>query len=306
MKYRDQIEYGAIKTVMVLCRILPRASIYRLYMGFGSFFFKVGARRRNLTLKNLAIAFPEMDEAERFQLAKRTYRNISRSMAYNALLMSGRITDEELLATTELEEPDWERFKKATDSFTRGILVFSAHLGNWELLPQYAPLKVNKPVHVIARKLNNELLEERLVRPYRERKGQQVFYKKNALIGTVKAIKRGDLVGFQLDQKSSPQEGGIPLKFFGKESLSLASAALLQVRFGVRAIPAFSVYTERGTYQMIVGEPIDWEDNGKPQEEQVAELAQIHQDIIEQTVRNYPDQWFWMHNRWHLPKEEYR
>ena len=39
-------------------------------------------------------------------------------------------------------------------------------------------------------------------------------------------------------------------------------------------------------------------------EEQVLELTRIHQKIVEEIILEYPDQWFWMHNRWGLKKEE--
>jgi KDO2-lipid IV(A) lauroyltransferase len=57
-------------------------------------------------------------------------------------------------------------------------------------------------------------------------------------------------------------------------------------------------------YRSIVGEPVEWTDNGKPMQEQVIELSRIHQGLVEEMIRKYPDQWFWMHNRWALPKEK--
>jgi KDO2-lipid IV(A) lauroyltransferase len=144
-------------------------------------------------------------------------------------------------------------------------------------------------------------LEERLVRPLRERFGMSVFYKKNALMRMAKAIRRGDYCGLLIDQRLRPPEG-ISVELFGKPAPTTGSAALLQISFGVPVQPAFMVKEEHGKYRMIVGDLIDWTDNGKPLEEQVHELTGIHQKIIEDMVRQYPEQWFWAHNRWGLPK----
>ena len=55
---------------------------------------------------------------------------------------------------------------------------------------------------------------------------------------------------------------------------------------------------------MIIEEPVPWTDNGKSFEEQVIDLTLVHQGIIEDMVRRYPEQWFWAHNRWAIPKAE--
>ena len=156
-------------------------------------------------------------------------------------------------------------------------------------------------MHVIARKANNQLLEDRIVRPLRERFGVKVFYKKNALMRIMKAINKGEICGLLIDQKLGKSEG-ISVEFFGRPAPTTGSPALLQIRFGVTVQPTFMVKTGHQKYRLIIGDPVPWEDNGKPMEEQVLELTRIHQKIIEDMVRQYPDQWFWMHNRWGRPK----
>jgi len=302
MKLRYRIEYAITVALMWLCRILPKRAVYTLSLGITRLLYHFLGSRKRLTLSNLGIVFPEKSLAERRVLAKASYDNFAESMAFNLLMMTGRITNQQLLDSIEVA--GWENFEEAKRlTGEKGLLIYSAHIGNWELLPQYAALRLDTPLHIISRKTNNPLLEERIVRPLRERFGVEVFHKKNALMRIVKVIKKGEYAGFQIDQKLNPPEG-ISIKFFGREAPTLASPALLQVRFGVVVLPVFMVKPENGKHLLVIKEPIQWQDNGKSMEEQVVELTGIHQKTIEDIILEYPEQWFWMHNRWGIPKAE--
>lgn len=262
--------------------------------------FYILTSRTKLTMDNLKIAFPELTKKERRTRAKKCYENFAASLAFNTLIMSGRITNKELLDIVEVD--GWDNFEMADEMSDQGILIFSAHIGNWELMLQYAALRTDKQVHAIARKVNNPLLEERIIGPFRDRFGLNILYKKNALIHIIKAIRRGEYAGFMIDQKLRPNSGGIMVDFFGKKAPTVPSAALMQVRFGTIVLPAFMVKLDNGKYRLIIREPIKWEDNGKSMDDQILELSHIHQKIVEEIIREYPDQWFWMHDRWDLKR----
>jgi KDO2-lipid IV(A) lauroyltransferase len=222
-------------------------------------------------------------------------------MVLSLLITTNRISNERLLSLVETD--DWEKFEQAQTDSPKGRLLISGHLGNWELMSQYAALRLERQIHVIARKGNNRLLEERIVRPLRERFGVSVFYKKNALMRIMKAIQKGGFCGLLIDQKLKPPEG-IHVDLFGKPAPTTGSAALLQIHFGITVQPVFMVKDGVRKYRLIIGDPVEWSDNGNPLEDQVHELTCIHQKIIEDMVRRYPDQWFWVHNRWGLKKGE--
>ena len=168
-------------------------------------------------------------------------------------------------------------------------------------MSQYFSLRLERPLNVVARQGNNRLIDDRIVRPMREHFGVNVFYKKNALMRMVKAINKGDVCGTLIDQKLNPPEG-VYVDLFGKPAPTTNSTALLQIRFDITVLPIFMVKSGHHTYRMIIEEPVPWSDNGKSFEEQVLELTRKHQQIIEKMVLQYPDQWFWAHNRWGLPK----
>ncbi len=303
MKIRDQIEYAAVAGLLSFCRMLPETCIYGLFNALGRLSYALLAGRRTLALQNIAIAFPDMAQTERKRIIRKNFAIMAESMALNMLIMSGRISNERLQDMVVAE--GWEQIEREIEKTSLGILGVSAHIGNWELMPQYMALQTNRPIHVIARKTSNALLEERIVRPLRERFGVNIFYKKNAVMKLVKAIKGGGITGLMIDQRLNAREG-IPVRFFSRDTGTTTTPAVLQIRFGFTVTPSFMVRTGPRKYRFIVGEPMRWNDNGKPMEEQVRELTCIHQKIIENMIRQYPEQWFWVHDRWGLEQQKKR
>ena len=81
------------------------------------------------------------------------------------------------------------------------MLLITGHIGNWELIPQFLSLTVdNNKIHVIAREGSNRLIENKIIKPLRNKFGINVFYKKNALLNMVKALKKGHITGILIDQ----------------------------------------------------------------------------------------------------------
>ncbi len=305
MNLREQIEYAATAGVLKLCRVLPEGAVYSLFKGFGLLIHATAGRRRRLSLRNTEIVFPEKTPAERKLIVKKAYLNLTESMALNTLITTGKISDQRLM---DMVNPtDWEKLHLRLAESETGLLFFSGHLGNWELMAQYIGMKIKKefgiPFNAIARKTNNQLLEDRIVRPSREHFGVNVLYKKNALMRSVKALKRGESVGTMIDQRLSLREG-ISVDFFGKAAGTSAMPALLQIRFGIPTLPFFMIKYAPRKYRFLIGDPVPWTDTGAPMKEQAQELTRIHQKILEDMIKEYPDQWFWMHNRWGLPKEK--
>lgn len=304
MALREQLEYAATAGILKLCNILPERAVYAVFKGFARLIYAASGRRRSLSLRNMEIAFPEKSPKERTQLVKQSYLNLGESMAMNTLITTGRISDKHLLDLIDVK--DWDKLSQRIGTSKKGLLFFTGHLGNWELMSQYLGMRIKqdheKPLNVIARKTNNQQLEDRVVRPLREHFGVNILYKKNAFMRSVKALNRGECVGTLIDQRLNLHEG-ISVEFFGEEAGTSGMPALLQIRFGITALPIFMVKYAPRKYRFLIGDPVPWNDNGKPMEEQVLELTRIHQRILENMIKDYPDQWFWMHNRWGLPKE---
>jgi len=293
---REKIEYLLLCGLIGLLKILPIGVVTLIFRAFGALFFLLSPRRRRITQTNLKIAFPEKKPSECRHIAWRAFQNVALSTRDSFLVMANRIDPNKIFE--RVDGTDLEKYRDLKSNTSRGIMHITAHLGNWELMAQYGALQ-GLESHVVARKGTNRLIDERIIVPMRTRYGNKVFYKQNALIHTVKALKRGETVSFLIDQKINEKEG-VPVTFFGQEILAVAACAVLQIRFHPTVIPVFMVRKGSNRYKLVVGDPIPWQDDGSSQEEQIRTLTQTHQTAIEKMIRQYPDQWFWMHDRWKI------
>ena len=294
---REKTEYLLTKGYFSVLKRCPALIIYGACRGVAVLFYALAAKRRRITFKNLEIAFPELPAKERKRIARAAYDHFGVTLAESAMVLAGKITQTELMDMVDGSE--MTKLLAVEQSTERGILLLSGHLGNFELLSHYLGSHLKRTVHAVARKGSNQLIDDRIVTPMREAFGAKVIYKSRALPRVVKALKTGGHAGLLIDIKTNAQQG-IPATFFGKETLALASSAFLQIKLNVPVVPVTLVRVAPRRYKLIIGDPIPWEDNGKPREEQVAELTQTHQTALEKLIRAYPEQWLWMHNRWRV------
>ncbi len=294
---REKTEYMLLYGLMGLLKRLPDRLIEVFFRLFGAAFFLLSFRRRHLALRNLKIAFPEKTSGERLGIAWRAFRNMAIFTGDSFRVLAGKLTPEQILAMVDGAEIEKYKAMRA-GAAGRGVIHLTGHLGNWELIADYAAI-CGYESNIVARQGTNRLIDEKIVVPLRTRYGNRISYKKNALLFTGKSLRRGEAVAFLIDQKINPRDG-VPVQFFNREVLAVASCAALQTRFNPLVVPVFMIRTGGKQYKLLVGDAVEWTNDGSPQEEQIQKLTQRYQTIIEDTVRAYPDQWFWMHNRFKL------
>lgn len=292
---KERTEYYLARAFFTLLRYCPAAITYGACNGLARLFYTLGSSRRKITLKNLGLAFPELTGPQRRRMARAAYAHFGRCMAESVMIMAGRLKKEDLLAMVDASE--LPRLLELEQNSGTGILFITGHLGNFELLAHYTGLQLKRPANVVARQGTNKLIDERIVTPLRKSFGNRVIYKRRALPRIAKALKKGEHAGLLIDIKSNPRQG-TPVEFFNMKSYAIKSSAYLQIKLNVPVIPITMVRVGPGQYKLVTGEQVHWTDNGKPVEEQMAELTQIHQAALEDLIRQYPEQWFWMHDRW--------
>ena len=294
---REKIEYILTRGYFLFLRCCPAPIIYGTCNVFASLFYRLGIKRRRITLQNLQLALPEKPQEEREQIARAAYRHFGRMIAESAMVLAGKIKREKLLAMV-----DGEQMQKLLDleaGTEKGILFITGHLGNFELLAHYTGMLFKRQGHVVARRGSNRLIDDRIVTPMRESFGNRVVYKNRALPRIARALKTGDHAGLLIDIKTNAREG-VQVQFFGKETFGIKSSAYLQIKLNPLVVPMTMVRAESGRYRLVVSDPVVWSDNGQPIEDQIAELTQNHQNALEELIRRYPEQWLWMHNRWKI------
>jgi len=169
-----------------------------------------------------------------------------------------------------------------------GGILLTAHIGNWELMGALFSRLSGGKLSVVAKPMKNKRVD-RLINSIRESWGIKVI-PTGKVIEIVKELKKGRYVGILLDQRPKVKEG-VLTTFLGRKAYTNKGAAILSIKTGKPAIPAFC-FIEDGKYVIRTYEPI------YPEGKSVEELTQEYTRAIERAVKEHPEQWFWFHRRW--------
>jgi KDO2-lipid IV(A) lauroyltransferase len=186
----------------------------------------------------------------------------------------------------------------------KGLLMFGSHFGNWELSAVTVSLLL-KPIAVIYRPLDNSILDK-LVLQVRSATGNTPLAKERAMRPMLRTLQKNGVLGILIDQNVAWQEG-IFVNFFGRLACTTDGLALLAVHTEAPVIPAYILRLDNGKYRMIIQPEMEVVRTDDPKKD-VLINTQNFTKAIEDTVRQYPDQWLWVHHRWktqicQVPKE---
>jgi len=291
---KEKIEYALVKMFLWLAKVAPRTFIYAFFRALAHLFYKIDKKRRAITLTNLSYAFPQKSEDEIAVLAQKVYEELSKTVAEILLLFVDRFdVDSHIVNKDEAVE----KLQKLVSHSPKGIIVVTAHFSNWELAAHFLA-KHGLPMLAVGREGNNKLIDKYITVPFREKYGNRATTKKKAMLSMAKALKSGEAVGLLIDQKSG-EINSAKVDFFGSPAETTLSVAMLKQKFNPLVVPIFIAREADGRYRMIVQDPIEYTaDEIEDKEEKLVAMTQKYSDAIESVIREYPQQWFWMHNRW--------
>jgi len=245
--------------------------------------------RRRLALANLDRVFPERSAAERRRIYRGSCQHLGLVFVELCALLARPLP--EFLERITID--GLEHVEAVMASHGRA-LALSAHLGNWELLSAAHRLS---PYHlaVVVRPLDSPALNA-LADAVRNKTGVELIDKRRALRPVLSALGQGRIVGILLDQNASRREG-VFVPFFGRPASTSRSIALVAVRTGTPVLPIFARRENDGRHRVVIlpalqALPANDTDTA------VVELTARCTATIEAAIRETPEQWLWMHNRW--------
>ncbi len=251
--------------------------------------------QHRIALANLSAVFPEMSEAERIRIARSAWANLGRTGAEYAHL--GKLFDYDPDAPTSgrVEVVGIEHFLKLRDDGLPGI-IFSAHLGNWEL-PAICAARFGLDATAVFRPPNDPAAA-RLV--YEVRSGTMGGLTASSGGGAAFAIagvlERGGHLGQLIDQHFTR---GVVTTFMGRPALTNPLLAKLARHHDCPVHGVRVVRLQGHRFRLELTPPLDL-----PRDEEgridVARATQVMTSIVEEWVRENPGQWLWMHRRWRV------
>jgi KDO2-lipid IV(A) lauroyltransferase len=291
---KQKIEYVVARLFIGFFQLLPLRISARVGEMFGTIFYAVDRRHRQVALSNLKSAFGrQKNEEERERIALASFRNLGRSVAEFA--RSQRMSKSEVQSWVDVE--GFDHYLAANEQ-KKGVALLSAHFGNWELVPLAFSL-YQVQMYVVARALDNPYLN-RMTLAWRERNGHRVLNKKTAAGEIIHLLRKGATVGFLLDQNTAKKEA-VFVDYFGMPAATHKGLAVIALRTGTPVLPTFLIRKERG-YQLIIEKPLEPVKTGDLQTD-IQETTALFTQKIESYVRQYPDHWFWLHQRWKTKKD---
>jgi Kdo2-lipid IVA lauroyltransferase/acyltransferase len=282
--------------ILFFARFVPLCIRKLFFKSLLMLFYHAVAKHRLIALYNLRRAFPKKEMEELITIAKGVYRNVAITAAEFFSMPS--ITRENLHEWVEME--GLEHFE-AGIAQGKGLLTIIGHFGNWELMPVTFPLFVKflKPSYIVYRPLDSPVLDN-MVEHVRTINGNEMIPKGGSGKRIMELLKENHAIAILSDQNVAAREG-VFVDFFGRPACTGVGLAVLALRSGAPVLPMFMARQKSGKYKLILKPLVEISRTGD-YEKDLLENTQHFTKIVEEVVREYPDQWFWIHQRWKTQK----
>jgi Kdo2-lipid IVA lauroyltransferase/acyltransferase len=268
---------------------LPQRYVVGLGKLLGRVAYWVDVRHLRITRRNLHFCFPQWSAAQVHSFSKRVFENFGITAVEMAQLTF--LTPEQVIPRVPMEG---EEHLSAALKQGRGVIIVSAHLGNWEMAMMAWAMQFQTPVTVVSKKLvfepfNRWSLELR--RPY----AIETIWKKGAFPKMMQALRRGNILVVTLDLNRT--KNAAEVEFFGKRTSVTLSVAMLALRCKCPVIPACCYRSPNGDLALRIEPPLEMVRTGDLRAD-LQVNSQLMAAANERAIRRYPEQWLWQQKRW--------
>nr|HID57664.1 lauroyl acyltransferase [Desulfobacterales bacterium] len=272
-----------------LMGFFPKALSRGVCSILGLVFFHLDRRHRKIVLTNLTRAFSRtMTQAEIYRLGRMVFENLCQiPFEMGFFLRLNHRNFQKYFSFIGFSNLD-SAYQK-----NKGVLCLTAHIGNWELLSGI-PAMLGYPLSMVVRPLDFKPMDN-FMKKFRTRSGGKLIPKNSSMRMILNSLKRGELVGMLLDQNVDWYDG-VFVRYFGRPACTNKGLALVALKTGAPVVPVFLI--RDGKRFILHCEPqvslVRTGDKTKDIEINTERFT----SIIESFVRRYPEQWFWVHQRW--------
>jgi Kdo2-lipid IVA lauroyltransferase/acyltransferase len=200
------------------------------------------------------------------------------------------MSDEEIKARIIVEGKEY--LDEARQS-GRGLMMFTGHIGNWEVLSHISRLLNIEFCHMA--EIRKDARLESIINEVRTRSGITILPPKGKALMLIKELKKGRIISIIIDQRGRLRNG-ILCNFFGLPALTNPAPAFIAIKGGA-LVQGVYIVKLHGTYHIRIDKAVDTADFGVGHDA-IQGLSDYMQTWVEAVVERYPDQWFWLHSRW--------
>ena len=289
-RLQTRVEYGFARSILAALGILPRPLAVFVGRAMGRVGYFLAGNLRRTGRRNLDLAFPKLTPAEKGRILAGCFDNLGRMLGEFSQL--SRITPGELSQVVDCEGLE---HLQAAQASGRGVILFTAHLGAWEL-SSFALSAFGYPISFMVRRLDNDLIED-MVDKVRKRFGNRTLDKNAVSRLALRELNEGGTLGMLPDVNMLAREG-VFVDFFGTPASTTSMLAKLALRTEAAVVPIFVPWDQqRRRFVLRLEAPLNIARTGNEAED-VQQLTASFMASIEKVVRSYPEQWLWIHKRW--------
>jgi Kdo2-lipid IVA lauroyltransferase/acyltransferase len=252
--------------------------------------------RKKIVLKNMHFVFDRiLDETEIKKLAICFYSHIIQTVKEWFLMQFMTLEKIKQKGVLQGQEHFWNMLTEG-----KGAIILTGHFGNWDLasITAYKNLIEGKANFYVVRKPIKSKIVEKLVFRNFHRAGLNIILKNKALEQIRTVLKKNNIVVFAMDQHACLKvKDGISVNFFGKKAGTFKSLAVIARHMKIPVLPSRTYRCKDGKHVVEFFPTIPWMKHEDGQEE-IALNTRKYNEILEQFVLDYPEQWNWMHRRW--------
>lgn len=286
--WKYKLEALMLTSCLALIRLpgLDRASAAGGFLGrtFGP---KLGITRR--ARRRIMRAMPELNEAEVERIITAMWDNLGRVAFEYAYIDTFRREDQR----HRIEVVGMETLRAHAASGQGGLLL-SGHFGNFELLP-VAMQREGFTGGEVYRPANNPYVNEWMLNMRSGEAGSvQIPKGRKGTRDLLTILRDHGFVAMLFDQKMNE---GIEAKLFGIPSMTTPAPAGLAIRLGTVMFPACIERLQGANFRVTLYPPIKADPDAEAMSETIR-LTQLLNDFLEARIREKPENWFWLHNRW--------
>lgn len=289
---RFRLEAAAFRAVLAIARVCPRGAFVALGRAAGRAWTFLDRKHVEVARDNLARAFPDWPRERVASVAAAVWVHFGGVMFDLVRCIARARGPQDVRALCDIDGGEHARAAHASG---RGVVIATAHFGNWEAHGITHAMEYGA-IGVVARPLDNPALDAAM-RSLREAAGNEVIEKEHAMIRSMRRLKAGGAVAFVVDQNVQEKEA-VFIDFFGRTASATPFAAKLAIRAGAFVLPCRAALQPDLRYRVIYDAPIDAREYADDDAGALA-LTQRIAKITEGWIRETPEQWLWMHRRWH-------
>jgi len=278
--------YFILSFLSMFFQFLPRKFALAMGRFLGIFIYYIYPLRKSTALKNLEIAFPKYDREKKMTILKSCYQHYGMVLVDFFRLPKVKRKKDKIVVNVPSQSVDLMKGKS-------GGIILTGHMGNWEYIGPILSIHNIKSAGVALIQKNSQ--SDRFFNELRISDNMKVIPINSGSEIMIQHIKDGYYLGLISDQNAGKR--GSEALFFNQPVSVPKGAAAFHLKTNTPILLGFCILCKDLRYELSFHE-LDLEGLPKNSDEAIVEINQRFTKVLEDTVREYPEQYFWFHRKW--------